>query len=139
MCTSCRYIHSLLLVPLFPSVTAFISVVGVALHEGYSLCEICEFVSLSPRFPNKYYVLNTWFVTPCGELPITSRHLPSVRGQRGLGRGGTFCVDCPQGAYLSGRGGGTTYNQAWGENLSPWVGAGALSDLGNLAILCLIL
>ena len=59
---------------------------------------VVSFVSLAIAVPNKYYVLNTWCVTTCGELPITSRHLPSVRDQRGLVRGGFFCVDCPSGA-----------------------------------------
>ena len=62
------------------------------------LCGSSEFVSLAIVVSNKYYGLNNLCVNPCGELPITSRHLPSVRGQRDLGRGGTFCVDCPQGA-----------------------------------------
>ena len=58
---------------------------------------LVSFVSLAIAVSNKYSVLNTWCVNSCGELPIASRRLPSVRGQRDLGRGGTFCVDCPQG------------------------------------------
>ena len=98
MCSSYKYIHSLLLVPLFRDVTASIAVVGVALYEGYSCVAVVSIVSLAIAVSNKCYVLSTWCVNPCDELPITSRHLPSVRGQRDLGRGGTFCVDCPQGA-----------------------------------------
>ena len=81
--------------PLFWGFTTSIVVVGVALYAGYSLCGISEFVSLDIAVPNKYYVLSTCCVTPCGELPNTLR-LPSVLGQRDLGMGGTFCVDCPQ-------------------------------------------
>ena len=50
-------------------------------------------VSLSPwllPFPNKYYVLNTWCVTPVGYLPDTLWLLPSVRDQRDLGQGWNF-------------------------------------------------
>ena len=79
-------------------VSLSIAVGGVALYAGYSCVAVVSFVSLAIAFPNTYYVLNTWCVTPCGELPITSRHLPSVRDQRDLVRGGTFCVDCPTGA-----------------------------------------
>ena len=57
---------------------------------------VVSFDSLAIAVPNKYYVLNTWCVTPCGELHITLRHLPSVCDQRDLVRGGTFCVDCPR-------------------------------------------
>ena len=73
-------------------------VVGVALYAGYSCVAVVSFVSRAIAVSNKYYVLNTWCVNSCGELPITSRQLPSVRGQRDLVRGGTFCVDCPSGA-----------------------------------------
>ena len=58
---------------------------------------VVSFVSLAIAVSNKYY-LNTWCVNSCVGLPIALRQLPSVRGQRDLGRGGTFCVDCPQGA-----------------------------------------
>ena len=82
----------------FRGVTASIAVVGVALYAGYSCVAVVSFVSLVIAASNKYYVLNTWCVNSCVGLPITSRQLPSVLGQRDLGRGGTFCVDCPQGA-----------------------------------------
>ena len=98
MCTSCRYIHSLLLVPLFRGVTASIAVVGEALYAGYSCVAVLSFVSLAIAVSNKYCVLNTWWVNSCFDVPIASRQLPSVSGQRDLGRGETFCVDCPQGA-----------------------------------------
>ena len=67
----------------------------MALYAGYSCVAV---VSLSIAVSNKYHMLNTWCVNPCGELPITSRHLPSVRDQPDLVRGGIFCVDCPLGA-----------------------------------------
>ena len=70
----------------YSGVTVSIAVVGVALYEEYSSCEISELSSWLLPFPNKYYVLNTWCVTPCGELPNTLRHLPSVRDQRDLSR-----------------------------------------------------
>ena len=97
MCNSYKYIHSLLLVPLFRGVTASIAAVGVALYAGYSCVAVVSFVSLAIAVSNKYYVLNTWCVNSCVGLPITSRQLQSVLGQRDLGMGGTFCVDCPQG------------------------------------------
>ena len=59
---------------------------------------VASFVSLAIAVSNKYYVLNTWCVNSCVGLPIASWQLPSVGGQRDLGRGGTFSVDCPQGA-----------------------------------------
>ena len=98
MCNSYKYIHSLLLVPLFRGVTTSIAVVGVALYAGYSCVAVVSFVSLAIAVSNKYYVLNTWCINSCVGLPIASRRLPSVLSQRDLGRGGTFCVDCPQGA-----------------------------------------
>ena len=101
MCNSYKYIHSLLLVPLFRGVTAYIAVEEWHFMQGTVVWQC--FVSLAIAVSNKYYVLNTWCVNPCGELPITSRHLPSLRGEHDLGRGGTFCVDCPQCAWLSAR------------------------------------
>ena len=98
LCNSYKYIHSLLLVQLFRGVTASIAVVGVAFNTGYSCVAVVNFVSLAIAVSNKYYVLNTWCVNSCVGLPIASRQLMRVRGQRDLGRGGTFCVDCPQGA-----------------------------------------
>ena len=98
MWNSYKYIHSLLLVPLFRGITASIAVVGVALYAGYSCVAAVSFVSLAIAVSNKYYVPNTWCVNSCVGLPIASRRLQSVRGQRDLGWGGTFCVDCSQGA-----------------------------------------
>ena len=86
------------MVPSFRGVTAPIAVVGGALYAGRSCVAVASFVSLAIAVPNKYSVLNTWCVTPCGVLPITSGHLPSVRDRRDLVRGGTFCVGCPSGA-----------------------------------------
>ena len=54
------------------------AVVEVALYAGYSCVAVVSFVSLAIAVPNKYYVLNTWCVTLCGELHITLRYLPSV-------------------------------------------------------------
>ena len=71
-------------------VTASIAVVGVALYAGHSCVAVVSFVSLAIAVSNKHYVLNTWCVTPCGELPIPSRHLPSVRDQRDLSQGWNF-------------------------------------------------
>ena len=86
------------MVPLFQGVTASIAVVGVALYAGYSCVAVVSFVSRAFAISNKYYVLNPWCVNSCSELPITSWQLPSVRGQRDLGRDGTFGIDAPQGA-----------------------------------------
>ena len=93
----CEYVHYSCLLPLFRSVTASIAVLGVSLYAGYSCVAVVSVFSLAIAVPIRYYVLNTWCVTPCGELPITSRHLSIVRDQRDLVRGGTFGVDCPSG------------------------------------------
>ena len=45
--------------------------------------------------PNKYYVLNTWCVTPVGLLPIPCGFCQVYMTSVTLVRGGTFCVDCP--------------------------------------------
>ena len=91
------------MVPLFLGVTALIAAVGGALYAGYSCVAVVSFVSLAISVPNKYYVLNTWCVTPCGELPITSRHLPSVcRDQHDLVMGQTFCMSITSVAFCSG-------------------------------------
>ena len=59
---------------------------------------VVSFVSLAIAVSNKYYVLNTWCVNSVVNFIFTSQQPPSVSGQRDLGRGGTFGVDCPQGA-----------------------------------------
>ena len=80
----CEYAHYSCLLPLFRGATASIAVVGAAFYAGHSCVAVVSFVALAIAVQNKYSVLNTWCVTPCGVCSFTSWHLPSVRDRREL-------------------------------------------------------